>query len=78
MFDIARTVEQVSWYLNKDIIQVLTERVAENGLKTNIDGIHLPGKDYYRQQLVDEMIKHGLNPADWGYERFVRENDHES
>ena len=26
-------------------------------------------------ELVDEMIKHGLNPADYGYGRFIKETN---
>ena len=32
-------------------------------------------QEYYRQELVDEMIKHGLNPADYGYGRFIKETN---
>lgn len=49
----------------------LIKRVKENGKKATFEGLHLQHKDYYRQQLVDEMIVNGLNPADYGYERLT-------
>ena len=49
----------------------LFERVKEYGDKATIKGIHLPYKERLKKDLADEMLKHGLNPADYGYERFV-------
>lgn len=53
---------------NRDTYIELANRVKLNGKKANIDGIHLESYDFYRKELVDEMIKNGLNPLDYGYE----------
>lgn len=71
VFDFEKATEQVSYYANKDIIKEIAYRVSINGKKANTDGIHLKSSDYYRQKLVDEMIKNGLDPKDFGYEDFV-------
>lgn len=55
---------------NNETIREIVDRVAINGKKASVDGIHLQIHEYYRRELVDEMIKNGLNPADYGYERF--------
>lgn len=59
---------------NREPITELANRVKEKGKKTTIDGIHLTMHERYRQELVDEMLKHGLNPADYGYARFIQCN----
>lgn len=58
---------------NRDQITELANRVKENGKKATIDGIYLTMHEIYRQNLVEEMIENGLNPSDYGYERFVGE-----
>ena len=58
---------------DKDRDTVATElanRVKINGKKASTDGLHLSIYDFYRKELVEEMVKNGLNPADYGYERF--------
>lgn len=55
---------------NNEAIREIVDRVAINGKKASVDGIHLSIHEYYRRELVDEMMKNGLNPADYGYERF--------
>jgi hypothetical protein len=47
------------------------ERVKENGTKAKIDDIHLTSYDYWRKELVEEMIRNDMNPADYGYGRLV-------
>jgi hypothetical protein len=47
------------------------ERVKRDGIKATTDGIHLPTYDYWRKELVEEMIKNNMNPADYGYGRLV-------
>lgn len=64
---------EISYLINKERILEIAKRVEKYGKKASIDGIHLPCSEYYRQNLVDEMLRNGLNPADYGYERFVKE-----
>lgn len=75
-FDADEAASEVCWICNKEAITELAKRVKENKGK-NIDfaDIHLEMHDYYRQKLADEMIKNGLNPADFGYGRFVKDGD---
>lgn len=70
-FNVDEAVSEVCFgEYNKEEITELANRVAKNGKNATIDGVHLPTKDYYRQKLVDEMVRFGVNPAEWGYERF--------
>lgn len=79
-FDVEEAVKEVSWHSNIDVIRELAQRVKQYGKKATTEGIHLPFYEkYYRQELVDEMLKHGINPCEYGdYERFVRGNLNES
>lgn len=72
-FDVEEALKEVVWNgWNEESYRELANRVKENGKKASIDGIHLQMHEYYRQQLVNEMLKHGLNLADYGnYERFI-------
>lgn len=71
-FNINEAVKEVAWdKYDEKIYRILAERVREKGKKATIDGLHLEMHEYYRKELVDEMNKNGLNPADYGYERFV-------
>jgi hypothetical protein len=71
-FNVEEVVKEVCWHdYNKEQITELARRVKEKGKKTTIDGIHLTMSEHYRQELVDEMIRNNLNPADYGYERFT-------
>lgn len=71
-FNVEEAVKEVCWLnYNKEQITELAQRVKEKGKKASIDGIHLAMSEHYRQVLVDEMIRNDLNPADYGYERFV-------
>ena len=56
-----------------NVVDILVDRVIKYGKKANIDGLHLSFKDqYYRQILVNEMLKNDIDPCDYGYERFVK------
>lgn len=73
-FDIDEAVEEIVWNgCNEEAYKELAKRVAKSGKRATVDGIHLKMHERYRQELVNEMIKNCLNPADYGYERFVRE-----
>lgn len=56
---------------NKEAIAELVRRVALNGKKAVIDDIHLSMHEYYRQKLVNKMLENGLDPAEYGYGRFI-------
>lgn len=58
---------------NEDIITELANRVAQFGRKAKIDGLHTSYGDFYRKNLVDEMIKYNIDPADFGLERFLED-----
>lgn len=75
-FNVDDAVKEVCWSgYNKEEIVELANRVKEKGKKATIDGIHLPfNEKYYRQELVNEMLKYGLDPCEYGdYERFIKE-----
>lgn len=72
-FSVDGAVKKVFAISDKDRDTVATElanRVKINGKKASTDGLHLSIYDFYRKELAEEMIKNGLNPADYGYERF--------
>lgn len=74
-FIVDDVVNQVCWHdWNTQAITELVKRVKENGKKASIDGVHLVMHEYYRQELVNEMVKNDVNLADVGYERFAQEN----
>lgn len=72
-FDIEEVLKKVVWNgWNEQPYRELAERVKEKGKKATVNGIHLKMHEYYRKELVDEMLKNGLNPCDYGdYERFI-------
>lgn len=75
-FNVDEAVKQVTWNgWNEEPYRELAIRVKEHGNKTTIDGIHLKMHELYRQELVEEMIKNGLNPSYWGYDRFVKNKE---
>lgn len=76
-FDIDAAVKEVCCFGVDDYVRELAERVKEKGKKATIDGIHMPMRDYYRKELVEEMLENGLDPAEWGYGRFVGEKKNE-
>lgn len=77
-FNVDEVWEEVSnVFWKRDEIRELIERVKEHGKKATYDGIHLSSKNYYRDQLVEEMIEFGY-PEDvaktWVYEgRWIDE-----
>ena len=74
-FNVDEAVKEVYWISNKEAITELAERVKRDGKKATVDGIHLDIHEYYRQELVNEMIKNGINAADYGYQRFLKGDD---
>lgn len=72
-FDVKEALDDIFWSdWNKEPYRELANRVKEKGKKASIEGIHLKMHEHYRQELVNEMLKHGLNPADYGnYDRFI-------
>ena len=72
-FDVEEALKEIVWNgWNEEPYRELANRVKLHGKKATIDGIHLRMHERYRQLLVDEMLVHGLNPADYkDYERFV-------
>ena len=71
--DAVENVYFVSW--NKEQVIELANRVKECGRKANTNGVYLGTSEHYRKTLFDEMIRNGLNPCDYGLERFCKEND---
>lgn len=71
-FDIESAVEEVIWN-RRDAEQTyeLVNRVSNKGKRASIEGIHMSIYEHYRKDLADEMIKEGVDPARYGYERFM-------
>lgn len=70
-FDVDRAVKEITWNdWNGDAYRELARRVKDLGKKATVDGIHLRMHEIYRQELVKELIRNGVNPADVGYKRF--------
>ena len=73
-FDVEDAVNKITWCgWNEEPHRELANRVAKNGKRATIDGIHLKMHEHSRELLVEEMIKNGLNPTDYGYGRFIKE-----
>ena len=73
-FDVEEALKEVIWHSwNEAPYRELAMRVKEHGKKATVDGIHLRIHEIYRKELAEEMIRNGLNPADYGLERFVEE-----
>lgn len=73
IFSVDDAVKKVFAISDKDRDTVATElanRIKINGKKASTDGLRLSIYDFYRKELAEEMVKNGLNPADYGYERF--------
>ena len=71
-FDVEEALKEIVWNdWNEEPYRKLANRVKEKGKKATVDGIHLRMHEHYRQELVDEMLRNGLNPADYGYGRFI-------
>lgn len=79
-FDVDSAVKEVTWNgWNEKAHRELANRVKENGKKATIDGIHLKMQERYRQELVYEMLKNGLDPCKYGdYQRFIGDIKYES
>lgn len=75
-FNVEDAVKEICWNgWNEEPITELANRVKEKGKKATIDGIHLRMQEYYREKFVEEMLKYGLNPCDYGdYARFLKED----
>lgn len=58
---------------NKKEVTELVKKVVWLGKNATIEGIHLRTQEHYRRKLVNEMIKNGLDPIEYGYGRFVEE-----
>ena len=73
-FNVEEALKEVVWNgYNEEPYRELANRVKEKGKKANINGIHLKIHERYRKDLVEEMLKHGLNPIEYGdYERFIK------
>ena len=72
-FNVEEAVDKITWNgWNEDIHRELANRVKLYGKKATVDGIHLKMHEIYRRELAEEMIRNGLNPADYGLERFMK------
>lgn len=56
----------------KDIYVELYQRVKESGKKATTEHLHLSSFEHYRKKLVEEMMKYNIDPAEYGYDRFVK------
>lgn len=75
-FSVEDAIKEVCWGdWNKKQIAEIANRVKEKGKKATIDGIHLKMHEYYRRELVEEMIKNNIDPIQYGYERFVNKDE---
>lgn len=71
-FNICKVVDEIcNNDYNKEPITELAQRVKKHGKKATYEGVHLEMEEYYRKELVKIMLEHGMNPADYGYGRFV-------
>lgn len=78
-FNVEEAVKEITWRgWNEEPYRELAARVKEHGKKATIDGIHLKMHEYYRQNIVEEMIKNGVYFADYGnYKRFCGEKEND-
>lgn len=71
-FNVDDAVKEICWMdYNKKAITELANRVKEKEKKASTESVHLIMHERYRKELVDEMIKNGIDPVKYGYERFV-------
>lgn len=74
-FNVDEVVKEICWMdWNKEAITELANRVKAKGKKATVDGVHLTMHERYRRELVDEMIKNDIDPAEYGYSRFVKDD----
>ena len=73
-FDVDDAVNQICWnHFNEAAYKEIANRIKENGKKATVENIHLTMHETYRRELVNEMIKNGLNPIEYGdFERFIK------
>lgn len=73
-FNAEDAIKEVVWNgWNEEAYRELAGRIKLYGKKATTNGVHLKMHEIYRQELVDEMLKNGLNPADYGdYQRFIK------
>ena len=64
-------VKDIGISRNDDILQLLANEIIQHGKKATVGNLRMPMYENYRELLVQEMIKNGLNPIDYGYGRFV-------
>jgi hypothetical protein len=73
-FNVEDVVRETCWMnLNIETHREIANRVKMYGKKANTEGLHLNMYERYRNELVQEMLKNGLDPVDYGYGRFVKE-----
>lgn len=75
-FNIEDVIKEVcfkGW--NKEQVIEIFNRIKRDSKNATIKGIHLNMYEYYRKVLVQEMLKNGLNPSEYGYGRFVKESE---
>lgn len=71
-FDVEEALKEIVWNgYNEEPYRELANRVKEKGKKASIEDIHLKMHEIYRRQLVEEMIKHNIDPTEYGYGRFI-------
>lgn len=65
-------ITEICWNdYNLDVITEIVNRVNEKGRKADIEGVHTQLGELYRRNLVREMLEHGLDPSEYGLERFI-------
>lgn len=72
-FDVDTVVKELAWIgFDDHIYRRLAIRVKDCGKKAIVDGIHTKMAEYWRKELVKEMINNGVDPIKYGdYERFL-------
>lgn len=71
IYDVNKAQNEVCFLITPKAVKELARRVGEKGQKAELDGLHLESCEYYRRNLVKEMLAHGINPAEYGYGRFL-------
>ena len=65
-------MRKLSLCIDKDAPLEMCKRMIREDGDFDIDGIHLKSHEYYRELLVEEMVKNGIDPRIYGYDRFVK------
>lgn len=72
-FDSWDTLQKIPFAeCDRNVFLEMFNRVDKIGRNANTDNLHLKCYEMYREELVDEMLKNGLNPSDFGYQRFLK------